>query len=449
MDSPKATVDVISRVDEAPLGPLQVLVVILCGFIAMLDGFDVQSIAFVAPVLIEDWDIAAGAFGPIFGAGLFGLMVGQLIFGPLSDRYGRRPIILFCTLWFGSLTLATAFASSWNVLLALRFFTGIGLGGAMPNIIALTSEFSPAKHRATLVTVMFAGFPLGAAIGGLISSQMIPALGWQSVFYLGGSVPLLLLILLFFLLPESAQQLARSGADPSRIRKLLVRVNPGSPPAEGSRFTIAEKPVEGFSLIALLRRGLATRTLLLWLLYFMSLLMVYFLMSWLPSILSQSGMPLDQAIIGAVALHIGGAIGGVLLGWLCDRHNPFIVLASGFLVAGGCIAMVGLTVGIPAFLMALVFTAGFTVVGGLTATLPIATGIYSSSVRASGVGAALAVGRIGSIVGPVAGGYLISTQWPLSAMFGVAALPAIVACLTILALMLVVARARTTEPGSS
>ena len=425
------------------MGFLQLLVVVLCGFIAMLDGFDVQSIAFVAPALTEEWNVAAGSFGPIFGAGLFGLMVGQLIFGPLSDRYGRRPVILFCTLWFGSLTLATAFANNWDALLALRFFTGIGLGGAMPNIIALTSEFSPAKHRATLITVMFGGFPLGAAIGGLISSQMIPALGWQSVFYLGGSVPLLLLIPLFFLLPESAQQLARSGADPSRIRKLLMRVNPGNPPSEDSDFTIAEKPVEGFSLIALLRRGLATRTLLLWLIYFMSLLMIYFLMSWLPLILRQSGMPLDQAIIGSVALNLGGMIGGILLGLLCDRYNPFVVLACGFLVAGACIAMIGLTVGIPVILLAFVFAAGFAIIGGQTAMHPIATGIYASSVRASGLGAALAIGRIGSIVGPVAGGYLISMAWPLSAMFAVSALPAIVACLAILTLMLVAARSRT------
>ena len=440
MTNDDSRLDVISYVENAPMGGLQFRVVLLCGLIAMLDGFDTQSIAFVAPALSEQWDIAAGSFGPIFGAGLFGLMVGQLIFGPAADRYGRRPIILFCTFWFGALTLATAYAKDWNTLLTLRFFTGIGLGGAMPNIIALTSEFSPAKHRATLITVMFGGFPLGAAIGGYISSKMIPALGWPSVFYLGGIIPILLLIPLFTSLPESAQHLTRSSASTSRIRKLLARVSPAASLPEDSRFYVAEKPISGFSLVALFRDGLATRTLLLWLIYFMSLLMIYFLFSWLPMILRQAGMPLEQAIFASVALNLGGIVGGILLGLLCDRFNPYVVLAGGFLVAGGCIAAIGLSAGTPAVLLMFVFAAGFAVIGGQTAMHPVSTGIYSSRVRASGLGAALAVGRIGSIVGPVAGGFLISMSWPMSALFAVGATPAIAAALGIVTLMWVVAR---------
>lgn len=436
------TIDVNSYIDSAPMGPVQRRIVVLCGLIAMLDGFDTQSIAFVAPALTEQWNVAAGSFGPIFGAGLFGLMVGQLVFGPLADRYGRRPVILFCTMWFGLLTLATAFAGDWRSLLSLRFLTGIGLGGAMPNIIALTSEFAPAKYRATAITVMFGGFPFGAAVGGYISSHMIPSLGWPSVFYLGGILPLVLLLPLYRYLPESAQQLTRSGAARSRIRDLLARLDPASPPAESSRFIVSEKPVEGFSLVALFKDGLAVRTLLLWLIYFMSLLMIYFLMSWLPLILRQAGLPLDQAIYASVALNLGGMIGGILLGLLCDRYNPFAVLAGGFLIAGACIAAIGLTISLQPILLAFVFAAGFAVIGAQTAMHPIATTIYSSRVRASGLGAALAVGRIGSIVGPVTGGFLISMAWPMSAMFAVGATPTVIACLAILTLMWVVLRRR-------
>jgi len=180
-------------IDRAKFGPLQFGVTALCFIIAMLDGFDTQSIAFVAPKIAEDWGLAPSAFGPIFAIGLLGLTVGAFTLSPAADKFGRKTIILISTFIFGLFALLTAFAGSMNELLIYRFITGVGLGAAMPNIIALTSEYGPARLRATLVTVMFCGFPLGSTIGGLISTWLIATWDWHSVFVVGGVLPLLLL----------------------------------------------------------------------------------------------------------------------------------------------------------------------------------------------------------------------------------------------------------------
>ena len=163
-----------AALDGTPLRAYQLRVAMLCAIVAMLDGFDTQAIAFVAPVLGELWHVGPGRFGLIFAAGLVGIMVGQLTLGRLADSIGRRPVILFCTALFAAGSLVTAKADGWIMLLTLRFVTGIGLGGATPNVIALTAEFSPPRIRATMITAMFAGFPLGAAAGGYFSSHLIP-----------------------------------------------------------------------------------------------------------------------------------------------------------------------------------------------------------------------------------------------------------------------------------
>lgn len=441
MSEAKVTdVNIDDWIDSAPLGRSQVGVAVLCGLIAMLDGFDTQSIAFVATTISKEWDIQAGTFGPVFAAGLLGLMVGQLILGPLADRRGRRGVILFCTLWFGAFTFATAYADSWNTLLGLRFLTGVGLGGAMPNIIALTSEYSPKSIRATLIAVMFGGFPLGAAIGGYVSSFIIPAYGWQSVFFLGGLIPILLLVPLYLYLPESLQHLTRSGGRTSVVQDMAIRLNPGKLLPENPNFVVQQQMSGKNNLLSLFQNGLTNKTLLLWMAYFFSLLMIYFLMSWLPVILNEAGMSLDKALYAAIALNIGGMLGGIALGTQLDRYNPYKVLAIGYLIAGVCIAGIGVSVHSSPLLMCIVFAAGFTVIGGQTAMHYIATHIYPSELRATGIGTALAVGRIGSIVGPVAGGYLISQSIPFAELFRIGSVPALAVAAAILLLMWAVKR---------
>ena len=218
-----ANVDVTQLIDQQKISRYQIMVAALCAAVVFMDGFDAQAIGYVAPTLSAAWKLQKGALGRVFGAGLFGLMLGALIFGPVADRIGRKPVIIVSVLWFGICTLLTVTADSLNSLLMWRLLTGLGLGGAMPNAIALRSEYSPQRSRATMVMVMFMGFSLGSAIGGLIAAQFISKYGWTSVFWLGGIVPIVLAPVLFLVLPESVRLLALRGREDQRIRGLMKR----------------------------------------------------------------------------------------------------------------------------------------------------------------------------------------------------------------------------------
>src|SRR6201994_4341344 len=185
-------IDLVDFIDRQPVGGFQIKLLLICAAVLFLDGFDTQAIGYVAPAIAKEWHLGKGALGPVFSAGLFGLMIGALVFGPLADRIGRKKIIIFSTLAFGIGTLVTAFVQDVGTLLAIRFLTGLGLGGAMPNAVAMTSEFSPHRRRATMVMIMFCGFSVGAALGGLLAAALIPQLGWRSVFVVGVLAPLLL-----------------------------------------------------------------------------------------------------------------------------------------------------------------------------------------------------------------------------------------------------------------
>ena len=262
------TVDVTEAIEQTRFGSFQVLIVTLCAWIALLDGFDTQSIAYVAPVIAEQWGIPMAGFGPIFGAGLAGLAVGAFILSPVADRFGRKGVILLSVLLFGVFALITARATSLNELLVYRFLTGLGLGGAMPNIIALTSEYAPKRVRAVLIAVMFCGFPLGSTVGGVVSAPLISAFGWQSVFILGGILPLLSLVALGIWLPESIRYLVARGVADGRIAHLLMRLNPTIPQQAGNRYVIHGPSAVGFPVTKLFQEGRAQMTTLLWVAFF-------------------------------------------------------------------------------------------------------------------------------------------------------------------------------------
>src|SRR5579863_8474380 len=234
------TIDVAEYIDAQPVGGFQIRLLLTCAAVLFLDGFDTTAIGYVAPSLAREWGLSKGALGPVFSAGLFGLMIGALVFGPLADRIGRKKIILFSTLAFGLGTLVTSLVNDVNTLLAIRFLTGLGLGGAMPNTIALTSEFSPHRRRATMVMVMFVGFSIGAALGGLLAAALIPQFGWRSVFVVGGVAPLLLVPILIWRLPESVRYLALTGRSNARVAELLALVNPKAAFDAGARFVVDE-----------------------------------------------------------------------------------------------------------------------------------------------------------------------------------------------------------------
>ena len=426
-------VDVAEFIDAQPVGGFQVRLLLACAAVLFLDGFDTTAIGYVAPSLAREWGLTKGALGPVFSAGLFGLMIGALLFGPLADRIGRKKIIIFSTLAFGIGTLITALVADVNTLLAIRFLTGLGLGGAMPNTIALTSEFSPLRRRATMVMVMFCGFSVGAALGGFLAAGLIPHFGWRSVFVVGGAAPLLLAPILALKLPESVRFLALTGRANARVAHLLGRINPKAVFAAATRFVVHEPELVGVPVLHLFKGGRTRVTLLLWVVFFMSLLDLYFMSNWLPTVLNDLGASVSEAAAIGSMLQVGGVVGTVALGNIIDRFS-FRALALLYFVAVFAVGAIGQFGHSVAPVTLAIFVAGFCIVGGQIAANALAAGFYPTSVRASGVGWALGIGRVGSIVGPLVGGALLTMKWSTGAVFAAAAAAALCAALAAFAL---------------
>lgn len=423
-------------IDRAKFGPLQFGVTALCFIIAMLDGFDTQSIAFVAPKIAEEWGLSPSEFGPIFAIGLLGLTVGAFALSPAADKFGRKTVILVSTLIFGLFALLTAFAGSMTELLIYRFVTGIGLGAAMPNIIALTSEYGPARLRATLVTVMFCGFPLGSTIGGLISTGLIANYGWESVFLVGGVLPLLLLPVLYFLLPESVRFLVAKGAPEAKIAPIVKKIDANASVAEFIEGLKHEQSsaAKGFSVFQLFREGRTPVTLLLWVAFFMNLLVMYFLVNWLPTLLKGAGLPLSMAILSTAILNLGGVVGAIALGRMIDRFSPYIVLGTAYAASAAFIALLAFGGTNLTVLLVGAALSGFGVVGAQIGCNALTAAVYPTNIRATGVGWALGVGRIGAIVGPLVGGVLLGAGWTPQSLILLAVVPAVVASLAVFVL---------------
>jgi len=423
-----SSVDVAGFIDAQPVGGFQIRLLLTCAAVLFLDGFDTTAIGYVAPSLAKEWGLTKGALGPVFSAGLFGLMIGALLFGPLADRIGRKKIIIFSTLAFGIGALVTAFAKDVNTLLAIRFLTGLGLGGAMPNTIALTSEFSPQRRRATMVMAMFCGFSLGAALGGFLAAGLIPHFGWRSVFIVGGVAPLLLVPMLALKLPESVRFLALTGRADARVAQLLGRINPKAVVAPATRFVVHEPELVGMPVLHLFRAGRTLVTLLLWVVFFMSLLDLYFLSNWLPTVLNDLGASVSEAAAIGSMLQVGGVVATFALGYIIDRFS-FRALALLYFIAVFAVGAIGQLGHSVALVSMAIFVAGFCIVGGQIAANALAAGFYPTSVRASGVGWALGIGRVGSIVGPLVGGALLTMKWSTGAVFVAAAVAALCAAL--------------------
>jgi AAHS family 4-hydroxybenzoate transporter-like MFS transporter len=438
MQASGTPVDVAQFIEQQPVGGFQIRLLLTCAAVLFLDGFDTQAIGYVAPALAKEWGLTKSALGPVFSAGLFGLMIGALVFGPLADRIGRKKIIIFSTLAFGLGTLVTAFIQDVGTLLAIRFLTGLGLGGAMPNAVAMTSEFSPHRRRATMVMIMFCGFSVGAALGGLLAAALIPQFGWRSVFVVGGVAPLLLAPILALRLPESVRFLALTGRAHERVAELLARIDPKAAFAPGTLFVVHEPGLAGLPVLHLFRDGRTVATLLLWVVFFMSLLDLYFLSNWLPTVLNDLGASVSaSAAIGSM-LQVGGVVGTFALGSVIDRFS-FRALALVYLMAVFAVGAIGQLGHSVVFVTMAIFAAGFCIVGGQIAANALAATFYPTSMRATGVGWALGIGRVGSIVGPLVGGALLTMKWSTGSVFIAAATAALCAALAAFSLSRVAA----------
>jgi MFS transporter, AAHS family, 4-hydroxybenzoate transporter len=398
-------------------------------FLAMFaDGYDISVMPFAMPTLSKLWHVDAGLQGYALTASLIGVLAGSPLLGYVGDRYGRKAAILLGSVIYGATTLTVIWQHGYWVTIALRFCTGIGIGGLMPNTIALNSELSPKRLRATLVVLMFTGVTLGSSAPGFISAWVLPTFGWKVLFLVGGAVPLLVAVCLYFALPESVKFL---GGRPERRDELLRisrRMRPDLALGEDTQFesAVKSKPDSGALGVGdILGPGFRAITPLLWVCFVTTLMANYFLNSWMPLLFNNAGLTPEKAALASSLYHIGGTVGGLLISVLLDQFG-FVVIAVLFVCAAPAIAAIGSSSMSYAALAPLAGIAGLCVLGAQFGNNAAAGLLYPTQFRSKGVGWALGIGRFGAIVGPLLGGHLIKLHLPMRQLFAAAALPMLI-----------------------
>lgn len=420
-----ASVDFARVVDDGRLGRFQVTVLGLCALAALLDGFDTQAIGYTAPAIAKALALAPAALGPVFAAGTLGITIGAFALGPLADRIGRRVPLIGCVLWFAAMTLATTQVTSLPQLLALRLLAGLGLGGAMPSFIAMTAEYTPARMRNVVVAGVYAAFPGGGLLAGLLCAAIIPRFGWEPVFIVGGAAPLALAALLVALLPESAHFLVARGRRPDEVRRIANRIGGVDLPPD-TRFTVAET-VTAKSVAALFAPGLATRTLLLWVPFFMVYAVLFTVGVWSTTLLRQAGVGETTSLVIVSLYFLGAVTGSILIGRVMDRTGPYAVLAVGFAVGAAFLAGFGQSTASVPLMAVLLAAAGVCIAGAASGLIAVAAQVYPTHARSTGVGWAMGVGRFGQILGPLGIAALVANGWNAQGIFVTAAAPCLIA----------------------
>lgn len=429
-DAAATGVNVQTLLNEHPFSGFQWVIFALCFLIVLLDGFDTAAIGYIAPSLIGEWGVSKPALAPVLSAALFGLAAGALFSGPLADRLGRKSVLVGSVAVFAVSCLASGFSPDIWTLAMLRFVTGLGLGAAMPNAVTLMSEYCPDSRRATLTNAMFCGFPLGAAFGGFLAAWMIPHFGWRSVLILGGAAPLLLLVALIVLLPESVRHMVANNYPAERIRKVLSRIA-GDAVQGVQRFVMTESKPQPESQASsgmgvVLSREYRVGSIMLWIAYFMGLVIFYALMNWMPVLFREAGLDPKTGTLVAALFPLGG-VGAVLFGWLMDRFNANRIIAIGYALTAASIWWIGQTAGHLGWLVVAVFLAG-TIMNTAQSSMPaLAAAYYPTRGRATGVAWMLGIGRFGGIAGSFLVAELSARQLGFSEIFAVVAIPGVIA----------------------
>ncbi|UGQ31446.1 MFS transporter [Acinetobacter calcoaceticus] len=423
--------DVKSILNENKMGGLQKLILFFCFAIIALDGLDVVVMGLIAPQIIQEWGISAQELAPVLSAALVGLAIGALVSGPLSDKFGRKPVLILSVLGFGIFTLLTAFSTDITHLLIYRFLTGLGAGAAAPNAATLVSEYAPDHRRSFSVTVAYCGFSLGAAAGGFLAAWLIPEFGWRSMLILGGVLPLILVPFLYWKMPESITYLVKQSYSQDKIKAILKRLFPQSS-FLNQEIYLNEVKTEKSGLGLILSSKYRYGTIMLWISYFMALFLIYLCSSWLPTLIKSNQFTISQAAIVTSFFQIGGPVGSITLGWCMDHYRPRLVLFIAMLI--GALATFGLGYFGHDMMLMCVFAwiLGFTFNGGAVGLSALATGYYPTSARATGASWMNGIGRFGAILSAFAGAAMISSGMPFSMMFSLLMIPAVLSGFAVL-----------------
>jgi AAHS family 4-hydroxybenzoate transporter-like MFS transporter len=410
MAQPANIVNVTRLIDDGPVTRFQIGIIICCALVNLFDGADTQSIGVAAPMIADGLGIKIASFGPIFSAALVGATLGAASFGPIADRFGRKTLLIIATVLIGVFTILTALATSVPMLIAFRVLAGIGLGGATPCFIALTSEYAPARLRATLVTLMWSSFPFGGMVGGLANSYLLAHVGWRAIFYIGGVVPLFIAVGLAFYLPESIKFLLTRRNEDSAVRRIVARFR-SSQVAPDTHFVINEERLPGAPIRHLFTEGRMLGTLLLWVPFFMGFMVLTVVTLWTPALLRLNGISASATAFVIAFNGLGAFIGQSTAGRLMERFGILAVLFPAFLL--GTAATIGLGYGASSVALAATFIGlvGLFMGLGTAGAIALSALIYPTSIRSTGIGWGMAMGRFGQIVGPLVAGALLSAGW--------------------------------------
>ena len=383
------------------------LVAGVIGFtVAMIDGYDTLMLSFIAPLISREWTLGPATVGWIFASSYAGAALGATIIGILSDRFGRKMLLLISLLIAGTLTILCAWTSGPIQLMILRALAGIGLGGAIPTILALTAQYAQPEKRNAAVTRIFLGYPIGAIAGGAVTASVMSSVGWRGVLIGGGLCALLLLI-------PVALGVARDGGRGTESSGRILR-----------------------PLARLISNGQGFTTALFCGAVFLMLLTSYFLVSWTPVLLSLNGVAPRRAAVAGVLLNLGGVVGALILSFIIGRKSPVLAVAVALFVGAIVVVLFGQArVLTSTAAMVWVFAIGAFLIGAQGSIPALAVHLYPASVHGTGVGLSMAIGRIGSIAGPLVGGYLVSIQMGWNSLFALAAVPSSIAAIAMTALL--------------
>jgi AAHS family 4-hydroxybenzoate transporter-like MFS transporter len=417
------TVQVSRLLDERGISSFHVKLIIWSLFIVLIDGYDIGAIAFALPSLIREWGISPRDVGPVLSASLVGILFGSALFGWVGDRYGRKVALISANILFGIFTWVAAYSTNLTELTWLRLLAGIGIGGIIPNVIAINAESAPRRLRATMAIIAVGCVPLGGAIPGFIAAAFVPTYGWQILFLIGGIVPIVIGILGIFGLPESIKFMALRERNRAKMEQLIATLRPGFKVPPNAQFVIEdEKNYPGFNPKNLFRDGLAAITPLLWLLFALNLMGYFFLASWTPTLLvTAAHLPPATGALAGAALQVGGTVGALTMCRWIDKKR-FFAIAILFVLAVPVVGSVGwFGITSQTSLMIAAFFAGFLVLGIQSGINVSGALIYPTSLRANGSGWELGIGRVGSIVGPMLGAIFVGL--PVQQLYMWAAIP--------------------------
>jgi AAHS family 4-hydroxybenzoate transporter-like MFS transporter len=416
------TTDISEIIENQKLTLFVTGLIVICALVTFFDGFDMNVIAFVAPEVSAALHLNKLMMGNVFSAGLAGTMAGGFLFGYLGDRIGRRPSIILATISFGVLTLGLALAGSYRELVALRFLQGIGIGGLLPLAWALNIDYVPRGYQSTVVTLLMLGYTLGDSFAGPLSIWFT-SYGWRSVFIFGGCAALVVTVLLIFLLPESIKFLANKNKRPDLIARFAQRLAPGRRIDASDRFVVSDelgRSGKGFRVSALFRNELRWITPLLWTAYIASSIAIFLRVSWGPTILQAIGFSRSTAAYATSISSLGGALGGLLLMRFTDTRGVISIAVFPVLTVPLLLTMGLAGIGGTPFLV-MYFFLTMLLVGAHFGLHSIAGIFYPSAFRSNGAGWATSIAKIGSVIGPVIGGVVLSTHLPVRILFALLA----------------------------